>query len=129
MNLNHPNYGKNTGLSSKEWWKELVRKTFFNGTIELSSVQLDSISSHLYDLYKSDECWKVESGAENLLKNLKEKQIILGVISNFDERLDCVLKSNGLKSYFDFVLASYVVQAAKPSKKIFDLALCKLGKL
>ncbi|GBL77507.1 Rhythmically expressed gene 2 protein [Araneus ventricosus] len=123
MNLNHPNYGKNTGLSSKEWWREIVQRTFCNGSTEISTHKLDSISSHLYDMYKSDVCWKVEPGSETLLKHLKEKQIILGVISNFDERLDCVLKSNGLKPYFDFILASYVVQAAKPSKEIFDHAL------
>ncbi|GFQ78312.1 haloacid dehalogenase-like hydrolase domain-containing protein 3 [Trichonephila clavata] len=127
MNLNHPNYGRNTGLSSHEWWKELVRRTFVTGSVELTRNQLDSISDHLYNLYKSNVCWKVEPGAETLLKHLKQKQIVLGVISNFDERLDSVLKSNGLKSYFDFVLASYLVETAKPSKKIFDLALQQIS--
>ncbi|GFU02344.1 rhythmically expressed gene 2 protein [Nephila pilipes] len=123
MNLNHPNYGKNTGLSSHGWWKEIVRRTFITDSVELTKNQLDSISDHLYNLYKSDVCWKVEPGAEILLKNLKQKKVVLGVISNFDERLNSVLKSNGLNSYFDFVLASYLVETAKPSKKIFDLAL------
>ncbi|GIY35646.1 haloacid dehalogenase-like hydrolase domain-containing protein 3 [Caerostris darwini] len=123
MNTNHPNYGKNTGLSSHEWWKEIVRQTFIVESNELTTNQLNSISGHLYNLYKSNICWKVEDGAETLLKHLKKKDIKLGVISNFDERLDCVLKSNGLKPYFDFILASYLVRAAKPSREIFDLAL------
>ncbi|GFU93568.1 rhythmically expressed gene 2 protein [Trichonephila clavipes] len=127
MNLKHPNYGRNTGVSSHEWWKELVRRTFVTDSVDLAKNKLDSISDHLYNLYKSNVCWKVEPGAEILLKHLKQKHIVLGVISNFDERLDSVLKSNGLKSYFDFVLASYLVETAKPSKKIFDLALYQTG--
>ncbi|GIY74668.1 rhythmically expressed gene 2 protein [Caerostris extrusa] len=91
MNTNHPNYGKNTGLSSHEWWKEIVRQTFIVESNELTTNQLNSISGHLYNLYKSD--------------------------------IYCVLKSNGLKPYFDFILASYLVRAAKPSREIFDLAL------
>lgn len=126
MNQNHPNYGRTTQLSSSSWWRELVRRAFTLESAELSNNQLDSISKHLYDLYKSNECWRVETGAESLLKHLKQKGLVLGVISNFDERLDSVLKSNELLNYFDFILGSYDVQVAKPSRKIFELALGKV---
>lgn len=125
MNLNHPNYGQTTELSSNSWWREVVRRAFTSDSKQLTNQELDSISNHLYDLYKGKECWKVESGAESLLKLLKEKGIMLGVISNFDERLECVLKSNELHPYFDFILGSYNVKVAKPHRKIFELALQK----
>ncbi|XP_035213458.1 rhythmically expressed gene 2 protein-like [Stegodyphus dumicola] len=123
MNSDHPNFGRNTGLTSHLWWKEMVRNSFSLGPDELKNGQLDAISDHLYDLYRSNICWKVTSGSEELLRRLKEKHIVLGVISNFDERLDSVLLANGLKSYFDFILASYIVKIAKPSREIFNLAL------
>ncbi|KAG8198109.1 hypothetical protein JTE90_020932 [Oedothorax gibbosus] len=126
MNQNHPNYGQTTELSSNSWWKELVRRAFTDDSNkQLTDNELDSISGHLYDLYKGSECWKVEAGAKSLLKLLKDKGVMLGVISNFDERLDCVLKSNELHLYFEFILGSYDVGVAKPNRKIFELALGK----
>ncbi|XP_015928915.1 rhythmically expressed gene 2 protein [Parasteatoda tepidariorum] len=123
MNSDHPNYGRSTGLTSQFWWKEMVRRVFYAENCQITHEQLDSISGHLYEIYKTETCWKVLPGAAKLLENLNKSDAILGVISNFDERLECVLSSTGLKSYFSFILASYVVQTAKPEKKIFDMAL------
>lgn len=123
MNLNYPNFGCNNGLSSREWWNKLVQSTFAVDGNQLSNKELACISNHLYDIYRKNVCWEVVPGAVSLLKHLKEDNILLGVISNFDERLTSVLSATDLDSYFNFVLASYVVRVAKPDKRIFDLAL------
>ncbi|XP_054712732.1 rhythmically expressed gene 2 protein-like [Uloborus diversus] len=123
MNAKYPNFGQSSGLKSELWWKQLVQQVFATDDEELSSTELDSISSHLFDLYKGGACWTVVPEAKTILKRLRQNGLTLGVISNFDERLDSVLLSTGLKSFFDFILASYIVQVAKPSKDIFNLAL------
>lgn len=125
MNIDYPNFGCDHGLTSYAWWKKIIQRTFSVHSKELSTKQIDAISNHLYDIYKKNVCWETVPGAVDLLQHLKEEHITLGVISNFDERLDSVLWANDLKPYFDFVLASYVVQVAKPKKAIFDLALSK----
>ena len=123
MNAKFPNFGCSQGLSSKEWWGNLVKKTFSIEGEKISHKQLDCISNHLYDIYKNNVCWELVPGALTLLKLLREKGITVGVISNFDERLESVLCSYDLYPYFNFVLASFIVQVAKPERKIFDLAL------
>merc|ERR1712107_780278 len=43
----------------------------------------------------------------------------LGVVSNMDERLPCLLEALGIRHFFDFVLTSYAFGQEKPSAAIF----------
>jgi FMN phosphatase YigB (HAD superfamily) len=52
----------------------------------------------------------------------------LGVISNFDSRLDVLLRNMKLHQYFDFVLSSYQAGCEKPDKEIFQRAI-KMSEL
>lgn len=52
-----------------------------------------------------------------------EPHFKLGVISNFDSRLDVLLRNMKLQQYFDFVLGSYQAGFIKPDKEIFKLAM------
>lgn len=52
----------------------------------------------------------------------------MGVISNFDSRLDVLLRNMKLHQYFDFVLSSYQAGFEKPDKEIFKKAM-KLSDL
>lgn len=123
MNTDYPNFGCSVGLTSQDWWRRIIHKTFSVDDGRLTSKQLDCITSHLYDIYKNNVCWELVPGALPLLQHLKKKNVSMGVISNFDERLESVLSAYDINSYFNFVIASYVVRVAKPDKKIFDLAL------
>ncbi len=49
----------------------------------------------------------------------------LGIVSNFDSRLFNVLRGLGIADHFDTVTISSLAHAAKPSPKIFELALEK----
>jgi len=51
----------------------------------------------------------------------------LGVISNFDERLESILRNTELEHLFDFVVVSRKVGMAKPQPQIFEHALKKTG--
>jgi len=54
---------------------------------------------------------------------LQKKNIVLGVISNFDQRLESILKDIRIRHYFTFVLTSYDFGKEKPSLSIFEEAL------
>lgn len=58
-----------------------------------------------------------------LLDFLHRKNIVLGVISNFDRRLESVLEDTQIREYFAFVLTSYDFGIEKPSLLIFDEAV------
>ena len=58
-----------------------------------------------------------------IFQRLKERKVILGVISNWDSRLISTLENLNLADNFKFILPSAVVGSAKPDKKIFEEAL------
>jgi len=115
--------GKKKGPAvEKEFWRTLVRQTFepFGGL-----KNFDAYFAHIYDVFRDASSWRVyedvlESGILNTLKN---RGIVLGVISNWDSRLPQILKNTGLAEYFQFILASTVVGSAKPDAGIFEEAL------
>lgn len=63
----------------------------------------------------------------DILEYLYNRRIILGVISNFDERLESILINTHLRKYFSFILTSYIYGKEKPNISIFNEAL-KLGE-
>jgi putative hydrolase of the HAD superfamily len=52
--------------------------------------------------------------------------IQLGIISNYNGRLETVLKAMELHHYFRFIITSYCAGFAKPDSRIFHLALDEL---
>ena len=61
------------------------------------------------------------------LENCSSLGLKLGVVSNFDNRLEAILHSCGLLSHFSFIITSEEARVAKPSPAIFDQALQKCG--
>ena len=62
-------------------------------------------------------------GTIELLEYLQKQDILIGVISNFDNGLDSILQSLDIKSYFSFILCSYQFGREKPDPQIFEEAL------
>ncbi|CAF4215780.1 unnamed protein product, partial [Adineta steineri] len=99
LNTTHPGYGVNTNISSRQWWTLLIEYTF-----------------------KECELWIKHPEADEVLKELKTKKI-LGVISNFDERLESLLEQHNLRQYFQFILTPRNCGLYKPQKEIFSHAV------
>ncbi|XP_077161447.1 haloacid dehalogenase-like hydrolase domain-containing protein 3 [Paroedura picta] len=117
-----PNYGLDRGLSSKQWWLGVVRKTF-----QLSGVHEDKvilpIAEKLYCDYCTKHNWELLPGAIEALQWCQQLGIRMAVISNFDRRLSEILAQCNLQQHFEFVLSSENVGFAKPDKRIFLEAL------
>jgi REG-2-like HAD superfamily hydrolase len=119
LNQTHPGYGVHTNISSRQWWTLLVEYTFKD--YHLSSEQLEKLSRIIYDEFAKGELWVKNPQADNVLKELKTKKL-LGVISNFDERLESLLEQHQLKQYFQFILTPRNCGLYKPQKEIFQHA-------
>jgi putative hydrolase of the HAD superfamily len=65
----------------------------------------------------------VEPGALELLQDLRNAGLRLGIISNFDLRLHEILKHVGVVDLFEQIVVSSQVGADKPSPRIFEEAL------
>ena len=57
------------------------------------------------------------------LQRLSDRGHRMAVISNWDETLEFILRRRGLLGFFEFVVSSADLGAAKPDRRIFDAAL------
>ncbi|XP_054157659.1 haloacid dehalogenase-like hydrolase domain-containing protein 3 [Oppia nitens] len=128
MNAKHENFGFKSGMSSVEWWTQVVKRTvrLANFSVDdLNDNQLDLMAKYLYRAYCSPQFWTVDVGVHQAMTDIKKSNpdLKLGIISNFDERLGRILQELGLRHYFDFLIISRLVGCCKPSADIFNLAL------
>lgn len=115
-----------------------LSRSLFVGTFDahqLTDEKVNNMTNYLLDLYKTSTCWQLTYGTVDFLNFLKlqkqyasqkgkfEPHFKLGVISNFDSRLDVLLRNMKLNHYFDFVLGSYQAGVEKPDKEIFKIAI------
>lgn len=117
-----PNYGLSQGMTSHRWWLDVVSHTF-----RLSGVQDEQILQPLAEKLYQDFCtanyWELLPGARETLKGCGDLGLKMAVISNFDRRLEDVLRQLDLDRHFDFVLTSETAGVAKPDLGIFHRAL------
>lgn len=127
MSKEHPNFGRDSGITWSDWWREVIMKTLGKHLDGLDKETVRAIGTELLEDFKTADRWAPHDGSLDLLNYLKSKKIKIGVISNFDPRLTDVLKSTKLLSYFDFVVTSYDVGKTKPDPLIFQEALKRSG--
>uniref|UniRef100_A0A1B6LGF6 Haloacid dehalogenase-like hydrolase domain-containing protein 3 n=1 Tax=Graphocephala atropunctata TaxID=36148 RepID=A0A1B6LGF6_9HEMI len=121
--IQHPNFGE-SDIGWQEWWRQLVFHTFQDSLPSKNldkSPALDRISLDLIEAYKTTECWKLAEGTTSLLDKLSNTSLRLGVISNYDPRLEDILKGLNIHKYFNFVLTSYSAKCQKPDPAIFKI--------
>lgn len=119
----HPVFGKHTGLGSDNWWRTVVYAVFRDLDSNIPEEKLSKVTSSLIKRYRTKNCWNPFPGTIELLESLQEHNILIGIISNFDDGLDSILHSLDMKRFFSFVLCSYNLGIEKPNPEIFNEAL------
>lgn len=106
--------------SERLWWFDVVHNVFYRvGMFE----RFDEFFDHVFELFADPASWKLYPEVLPTLRELRSRGLELGIVSNFDSRLFTVLRGLGLADLFDTVTISSLAHAAKPSPKIFELAL------
>lgn len=141
----HPCFGAKTGLTSEQWWAQLIEKTYRN-TEFLDAVQEDEwpvilpkAFEILYkDIFSTSEGWTRDEDIVYTLQRLVAWRDQgggprLGVISNFDSRLPTILKGALYIHYIVFFMTNIVnVSIEMKLDKYFDFILtsheCKSEK-
>ncbi|KFP05094.1 Haloacid dehalogenase-like hydrolase domain-containing protein 3, partial [Calypte anna] len=117
-----PNYGQGRrGLSSRQWWLEVVTQTFRRAGVRDERI-LTPVAEKLYRDFCSARNWEELPGARETLRMCCQRGFRMGVVSNFDNRLESILTQCQLRQHFDFVLTSEAVGFAKPDRRIFEQA-------
>lgn len=110
--------------AQKEWWREVVRETFRHlGPFP----RFESFFESVFDLFATDAAWELEPGCRRVLSRLKVQGRKLGIISNFDRRIDPVLESLEVRHFFDLISVSSQSPHAKPEEAMFRTAIRQAG--
>lgn len=110
--------------AEKEWWRRLVRRVF---GMRMPPGVFPGFFDEVYELFRTSRAWVLYEDTVPALKLLRSRGCRLGVISNFDSRLEDVLSGLGIGSYFERVIFSWQVRSAKPDGRIFRHALALMG--
>jgi putative hydrolase of the HAD superfamily len=110
---------------SREEWAALVDETFGGTDGEKPS---ESFFPEIYERFAEPEAWHVYEDALPTLDALAARDLNLGIVSNWDERLRPLLEKLGLNRYFQAVIVSCEVAFTKPSPVIFEQAARMLGE-
>lgn len=105
-------------------WFEIVRDTF-GESIPAASIR--PLFEDIYDRFVSPGPWELVVGVRETLEYLRGEGVRLGVLSNWDSRLEPMLEELRLRSAFDFVVVSHSIEYEKPHPEIFAHAIRRSG--
>ncbi|KAK6435762.1 hypothetical protein LTR95_008047 [Oleoguttula sp. CCFEE 5521] len=134
----HPNYGRATNLGSEKWWTNIIHGTFAPHLSEGQAMPKD-LAPKLIERFNSKEGFTMYPDVLPLLQKVREHgrenggKVVVGVITNSDDRTPDILKSLGLKTDatvpsgpgdfdIDFTVMSYDVGHEKPDRRGFEAA-------
>ena len=105
------------------WWKQVVVSVFAGTRFN----DFDAFFADLFEYFARGDSWELFADTEPALAALRARGLRLAIVSNFDGRLTRVCESLGIAAYFDTIVISGRVGAAKPDPRIFAVALERLG--
>ncbi|HVR17090.1 MAG TPA: HAD-IA family hydrolase [Candidatus Limnocylindrales bacterium] len=108
----------------RDWWKSLVAQVFEPWS---PFVRFEEYFAELFAYFASPNAWTLYPEVLETLTSLKERDLILDVISNFDSRLVRILDGLGAGAQFENIFVSSRVGYAKPDGRIFNVALSYHG--
>jgi putative hydrolase of the HAD superfamily len=106
---------------SERGWLELVRKTFVD--VEVG----DEFFREIYTDFAKGSAWRIFPDVLPCLKALREQEVPVVLISNWDARLRPLLRDLGFEPYFQHLVVSSEVGDPKPDARIFEAAIKLLG--
>lgn len=111
----------------KSFWVNYSRRQLL--ALGASTVQAEKLGPILHE-YMNENNHPADAlmpGVLEMLKALRETDLILGVVSNREAPFQDYLQEMGLAEYFHFSLSAGEVQSWKPDKAIFEHALKRVG--
>lgn len=93
----------------------------------LDEAEAPVLARAVYDSFGSADRWRAYPDVVPAFERLKARGVSVGIISNWDTRLEGVLRGLGLGGLIDVVVCSAVEGLHKPDPRIFELACARAG--
>jgi len=87
----------------------------------------DGLPERLYAEFTDLANYRLFTDVESVLRGLRERGLVLGVISNFEDWLERLLEAVGVATLFDVQVISGIEGVEKPDDAIFRIALERSG--
>ncbi|GAB4374780.1 MAG: HAD-IA family hydrolase [Acidobacteriota bacterium] len=84
-------------------------------------------TERLYEHFLTPGAWRIYDEVPEVLARLEACGVALGVVSNWDSRLEPLLDRLGLARHFAVICGSHRAGVEKPDPRLFDCALGRLG--
>jgi putative hydrolase of the HAD superfamily len=111
--------GPRSTQDEKAWWRQVVHRVFS----EVGMIRdFNRFFEKVYDQFRDSRGWMLFPETLEVLRELKNRNLKLGVISNFDSRVYGVMEDLGISTFFDTVTISSETGHAKPEPQIFAAA-------
>lgn len=107
-------------------WRAITRGVW-EGIPELRTIGFDAWFEALYRRFGEAGTWRLYDDVLDVLRELRSRGLRLGVVSNWDSRLQGISDGLGLSPAVDAVVISAVAGVRKPDPGIFRVALDALG--
>jgi putative hydrolase of the HAD superfamily len=108
----------------RQWWKQLVAQVFEPWG---EFVGFNEYFDELFAYFAQPDAWLLYPEAVETLDALKQRGLVLAVISNFDSRLLRIIDGLNVGARFAQIFVSSAVGYAKPQPEIFNIALARFG--
>lgn len=115
------------GFRYSEAWFEEVNARIFGRELGLPDAAVARACRALFAHFAEPSNFRAFDGAIELLTALKARGLIVGVVSNWSERLEGLLVGLELREHLDFVVVSALEHCEKPERAIFARALARAG--
>lgn len=112
-------------IDTAKFWIELYELMLEEAG--LHEEETNELATNIYTEFGQAERWQPYPDVMPTLARLSEAGLKIGLVSNWDTRLNSLSIETGMSKYLDFVVSSASVGIAKPQPEIFELALDRAG--
>lgn len=106
------------------WWGEFLRRVL---STLAHPAPWEPVLAELFEAFSDPSLWRTFPEVFEVLEGLRQRNLRLGVVSNWDSRLPALLDRLGLGGYFDATVVSALEGVEKPAPEIFARAAQRLG--
>ncbi|MFP6640633.1 MAG: HAD-IA family hydrolase [Myxococcota bacterium] len=110
-------------------WHGILRQTFHAAGHFAVGTESGPVFQEIFDFYRRKEAWRLLPGARGTLQTARDLRLRIGVVSNFDHRLEALLQDIGIIEFLDVIAHPFRCGHGKPDPAIFQAALDQLDIL
>jgi putative hydrolase of the HAD superfamily len=106
--------GATSAELEKDRWRSVVSSVFAN------LPQPDQLFAELWDYFSEPKHWQLFPDVVEAVESLREAGVVLGIASNFDQRLHGICAGFRALDHFPWILSSADLGWRKPAPQFFD---------